>query len=384
MDESSSSSEEEDESISNASIEKEPSDLVQRATGNNARNENRAPDAGDNGVGRGQPESSPGPSRYVLLQELGEEIDLATSLVEQEANDLAIHLYNAHALKRRFYPVNPNTLDNLEPTQRKTTWTTLENPREWVPRRDWTTWPLPPDELPLEDDRYRAGQPTDGLDAWTIKHADEKDWKPSRDLEELLLEQFLKQKRLKLGNDPITVNQSTRRAGSSIPLATVPDEAALLIDDGVDSSSDSEMSGIGFMMDEDKAKRILQPAIRRILSQLDDLLLGLHKARPSQTGSLPNKKRKLSDNSEDSFTGATTDLSTEETEGFGSGTVGNRKKRGYKQVRCTDRDWSEVLGTAALIGWDADVVKTAARRCSELFGESMTFQTMVEESVQDQ
>lgn len=40
------------------------------------------------------------------------------------------------------------------------------------------------------------------------------------------------------------------------------------------------------------------------------------------------------------------------------------------------RDWSDVLGMAALKGWDPNVVKRAGKRCAELFDEEMGFRTV--------
>ncbi|RBQ82202.1 hypothetical protein VDGD_06100 [Verticillium dahliae] len=42
------------------------------------------------------------------------------------------------------------------------------------------------------------------------------------------------------------------------------------------------------------------------------------------------------------------------------------------------RDWRDVLGAAALAGFDADVVARAAQRCADLFGQSMELHTVVE------
>ncbi|KAH8669644.1 hypothetical protein BGZ60DRAFT_356602, partial [Tricladium varicosporioides] len=42
------------------------------------------------------------------------------------------------------------------------------------------------------------------------------------------------------------------------------------------------------------------------------------------------------------------------------------------------RDWSEVLGSAALVGISADAVARATQRCANLFGESMTMWSMPE------
>ena len=51
--------------------------------------------------------------------------------------------------------------------------------------------------------------------------------------------------------------------------------------------------------------------------------------------------------------------------------VSRRKKLGL-------RDWSEVLGSAALVGFEPDFVARVARRCANLFGEGMTMWTMNE------
>ncbi|EEY21279.1 conserved hypothetical protein [Verticillium alfalfae VaMs.102] len=42
------------------------------------------------------------------------------------------------------------------------------------------------------------------------------------------------------------------------------------------------------------------------------------------------------------------------------------------------RDWRDVLGAAALAGFDADVVARAAQRCADLFGQSMELHTVSE------
>ncbi|KAI9641042.1 hypothetical protein NHQ30_010470 [Ciborinia camelliae] len=42
------------------------------------------------------------------------------------------------------------------------------------------------------------------------------------------------------------------------------------------------------------------------------------------------------------------------------------------------RDWSEVLGSAALVGFSPDVIARATQRCAGLFGENMKMRTMVE------
>ena len=42
------------------------------------------------------------------------------------------------------------------------------------------------------------------------------------------------------------------------------------------------------------------------------------------------------------------------------------------------RDWSDVLGMAALTGWNTNTVARASERCARLFGENMMFRTFRE------
>lgn len=51
------------------------------------------------------------------------------------------------------------------------------------------------------------------------------------------------------------------------------------------------------------------------------------------------------------------------------------KRRGKKLL---PRDWSEVMGAAALVGFSPDVIARATQRCSNLFGEGMGMRTMTE------
>ncbi|TVY88334.1 hypothetical protein LAWI1_G004361, partial [Lachnellula willkommii] len=48
------------------------------------------------------------------------------------------------------------------------------------------------------------------------------------------------------------------------------------------------------------------------------------------------------------------------------------------------RDWSEVLGSAALVKFPPDIIARATQRCANLFGESMTMRTMIEAPFRDE
>ena len=49
-----------------------------------------------------------------------------------------------------------------------------------------------------------------------------------------------------------------------------------------------------------------------------------------------------------------------------------------RQKKLGLRDWSEVLGSAALVGFPPDVIVRATQRCADLFGEGMTMMTLPE------
>lgn len=55
-----------------------------------------------------------------------------------------------------------------------------------------------------------------------------------------------------------------------------------------------------------------------------------------------------------------------------------KRSQGIENVKLQLRDWSDVVGTAALAGWDPAIVQRASERCARLFGENMLFRTFHE------
>ncbi len=62
----------------------------------------------------------------------------------------------------------------------------------------------------------------------------------------------------------------------------------------------------------------------------------------------------------------------------GRTTGGGRDHRGNLLERWRSRDWSDVLGAAALNGFSPRVIDRAAQRCARLFGQEMSFHTLTE------
>jgi hypothetical protein len=58
--------------------------------------------------------------------------------------------------------------------------------------------------------------------------------------------------------------------------------------------------------------------------------------------------------------------------------VTEEEKEQARKRRIRPRDWSEVLGAAALVGFPPDVIARATQRCANLFEESMSMRSIVE------
>ncbi|MCJ1435939.1 hypothetical protein MMC27_005315 [Xylographa pallens] len=175
------------------------------------------------------------------------------------------------------------------------------------------------------------------------------------------------------------------------------------------------------MADEELASSILKPSIRHILSKLDTLLMGLHHARraslrvnddsasetqtdvdddPSYSQSslrsrsqpthspkrsIPQHRNSQSQSRAPSEA-ADSDMSTSSSKTSSrppakrarrSSSPSSKARRFRRQRdRMGLRDWSDVLGIAAMQGWDRAVIDAAAERCSALFEEGMDFRVV--------
>ncbi|KAI1652676.1 hypothetical protein F4813DRAFT_394485 [Daldinia decipiens] len=85
-------------------------------------------------------------------------------------------------------------------------------------------------------------------------------------------------------------------------------------------------------------------------------------------GRLARRKRKINKDSR----------SPSQASSASGGKHHNNQRPGHSRTRLGLRDWRDVLGAAALAGFPADAVDRAARRCADLFGQSMTLHTLAE------
>ncbi|KAJ4512542.1 hypothetical protein HRR83_007058 [Exophiala dermatitidis] len=156
------------------------------------------------------------------------------------------------------------------------------------------------------------------------------------------------------------------------------------------------------LADDEKARQYFLPSARHILSNLDKLLFGLHNARRAyaqKPQGKPRGRRLTSSRSRSRIfqdQPTTTDEEEEEDEDEDEERRGRRSRRSSsassvvsstsrsrtrprtRTDRLNPRDWSDVVGMAALTGWDAGIVERASERCARLFGENMLFRTFHE------
>lgn len=367
-----------------------------------------------------------------------EERRVAEALDQRRSQDLSIHLYNAYALKRKGEAVASQSKKRRKAKERANSAddddddaSDMEQSSGFVPPRGWTLWPLPPDQVPrdtytsISDDAAYAMAPDtrpsatleDCLIATTTRLAREK-W-TSRKWEPKSMDENTKAQHdqgvdtaggaatsSRFESDAAeTLETDDSESGSEVfesqrwdleqkPVSPKP---ATNADDRDETRSEADQRPTP-IADDDLARVLLLPATRHILSKYDSLLMGLHHARQAYATTLSSSNRSLR---------ATGDSEPEEIHDSSSSHISRRRKRKRKRsvsVRSTTseggdtstnissqgrrprrlrprlnpRDWSDVVGMAALTGWDPAIVQLASERCARLFGENMLFRTFFE------
>ncbi|TVY52413.1 hypothetical protein LCER1_G006887 [Lachnellula cervina] len=396
-----------------------------------------------------------------------QERELAASLDALRDRDLGVHLYNAHALKKRAVSgVRQEDEDAAEP---------------FVPPKSWTAWPLPSDDVPREEEPITGEDPNE---AYTFRRSEKE--RASGVLEDVLLGISLKSAKKKF----------EAREWASEDEKDVEDEDGN--EDGLVAPPEEEHGGENgepfikeqtpekpllhpvVSADDERSREILQPTIRHTISRLDDVLMALHHARKTcrryssvsapntgdeeessdeedEEGSAkrskgrPKKFENLTHRSRPEEVEQDVNMSAEILRAKKPGR-GRKPKQYPRHAGETDqqylvriarlqkkpipifsseetvtppivakppkkapvpkipaarksparsppphkdqilpkeadkrsqrnlalRDWSEVLGSAALVGFPPDVIARATQRCANIFGESMTMRTMIE------
>ncbi|RMZ14219.1 hypothetical protein D0862_02086 [Hortaea werneckii] len=305
-----------------------------------------------------------------------QERETAASLDQQRANDLGVHLYNAHALKSRNY--SPMRAAEIQPWKDKSHWLRRNEAGElpWHPDRNWTAWPLPANEVPRREEAF--GVPIEHLldDAETLRK--DESWVPSADLRDEIEALMLRKAKARFRSRHWAVHEEPH-------VPPNPPETTSGVDGGDDeagSDSHSEEGEAGVPTFKAETTRLPQyqqqhhysPAFLADDDQSGALL------RPTPRPRLSEKRGNVDNGShgQDSENDENYEASTSGDDEAQSVEKGRRRRSGQSKKELGLRDWSEVLGVAALTGWDQTVIDRTARRCAALFGEKMVMRLMPE------
>lgn len=330
-----------------------------------------------------------------------EERQNAQALETIRARDLAAHLYNAYALRVRAREIAKRTLKGKNADKLR------NEDQPFAPPKRWTAWPMPAREVPRADEALRREED----DVWTLRRPP--DMRPSAELEESLIAIMLKTAKEKFEErdwDEPEGGRSTsvlrRRKGVDIDHHESTDDERHYKSDP--ESADEVSLRPVTQADDEKSRQQLQPLTRRIISQVDQLLLSLHHTRKNDL-SLPVESSATEGQTD------TTDTDSQLSDASRSrrrvhvktkkSQSRSRKRRRISKIRVNDdsskfsasnvpsaadlqpsrhlakfglRDWSQVLGLASMVGLPSDAVMRAAKRCSDLFHEDMEFGTFKE------
>lgn len=290
---------------------------------------------------------------------------LAGSLDQLKAKDLAVHLYNAHHLKcKGKWP------DDGEARS-----------QGWKPSRYWTAWPLAPEIVPAVDDGHDwAG--ADFQEPCLIRHMQ---GSQSQELQDVLVARVLRKAKKR--------NSDLGRHDGEAPTELEPLDSTIY----AKQESMNDLKPV-IMRDDDVATDVLLPSVRHIMTQLDQLLMGLHYARDSYAYQSGLRRTRDLDSARPLTRGpqpkkscpSTTSLSENdpvrehssrpklERSRDRSRSPPRKNPRGRTRTHMTERDWGDVLGVASMTGWDSKTVSKAAHRCGTLFREGIKFRKLEE------
>ncbi|BCS24120.1 uncharacterized protein APUU_40564A [Aspergillus puulaauensis] len=361
--------------------------------------------------------------------------EIVESLDEIRARDLAAHLYNAHILQSQgvanLGSENVDQMDESESNDNELDNTNIPNMLE-----EWSAWPMSSDEVPRAGERLRRLED----DRWTFRM--KSDLRPSAELEECITALLLKTSKERFNSREWASPAAPDRKGGA---QSDTDGGVFGTEGDLKASQRSEGDGFStteweseqetarshlrpvVQLDDDESRRKLRPLARNVITQFEDLLMGLHRfhgapysddGRSNRSRSRGRKRARSSSLASDMSSvysrNTPTEASHTDTDGIRRRASSSRKRsvrapergysRGRKRIlrasqssqqsnahtesnsrpisRSNSRisngrsgltDWKDVAGIASMIGLPPAVLRRAARRFSALVGEDMEF-----------
>ncbi|KAJ5964375.1 uncharacterized protein N7479_004251 [Penicillium vulpinum] len=332
-----------------------------------------------------------------------DDIGAYNAMVTHRTRDLAAHLYNAHAFRRRA----------RDPARK-----TLEVPNSAPLRinKRWAAWPVHAARVPRPSEIIRKRMDAPGR--MQMQH----DSRPSAELEECITAFILKTSKETFQARELDFEEIEDNSGKKM------DDGDEVMEDELDKKEDDEEETVDarilrptVLLDDDQSLRQLRPLVRNVISQVDRLLFGLHcamkgrkyeedsgdeqwsesdeeddqtrESRKRRSRSRSRGRRSVRRGSQEqeisrrlNSTRTPTRLETEDenlpdvsqtraqSRESTTGISSNRHTKGRLKLR----DWSEVMGLASMMGLPDSAVMRASKRCADLFGEDMEFRIMPE------
>ena len=288
-------------------------------------------------------------SRRQYFRWIEAELELVRGLEQQYGDDLAVHLYGTHRLRRYLDHGNEGTAgggedgreedrgfsDELYGDNRRegedgergeasgddiddisnnplgrcgngrkdrTKSGKRTKPKPFPPRR-WSAWPLPPELVPSVDERFGVpGDDPDGLDAWTARGP--RAGSPQSVLAEVLTAVVLRKAKEKLRaeqhqaavSNEIKANNSRSRGEGDNEESQLSHTQSKRDSKLTLGLRKSDVTHLVMKADDEQSIEILQPKIDSLLTDFDGLLLALVKSQrrrpePSNKSKLKRRKR---------------------------------------------------------------------------------------------
>ncbi|KAJ5280762.1 hypothetical protein N7478_006134 [Penicillium angulare] len=334
---------------------------------------------------------------YHYRYAIANEVSVLDSLMTTRARDLAGHLYDSFASRQQRNQIQ-GEFGNAEDSNDEEITT--------VPKK-WISWPMPADSVPREDEPIRSR--LDGLDNYRLQP----DMRPSAELEEWIMAAIMKTAKERfLAREWEGVNLESIKKEES------PDPDAMVVD-GHEEDEDPKWNlperpfrEPVVQTDDDLSRSQLRPLSRTVISQLDQILMGLHQALKHRANhhyssdesatededeeSVPPEKEKgrkqyesrgrkrnretkkpetsSPDRARSSRSSSDTDIEANDTL---ENTELTEDAHGRVPLALSERlplrDWSEVMGIAAIMGLPSNAVQRASKRCADIFEQDMTF-----------
>jgi len=246
---------------------------------------------------------------------------------------------------------------------------------------EFSSWPLPPHMVPDIDEQIGRPRSTSGPDLSLAMRIGDATNTIQQSLMAYGVQCAKKRKRIAMAKTSSLTKANiipTREAQapcnsddrSSGETAAVDERVSIDADDLGTQEGETAV----FPLDDDRCQSMLENSSQSIFLVLDKLLLSLHHSRDRHYNNRHSRRSGTDARNPFSKTGEPNDNSDLEPHPHSS-TDQKKLKRPYQFRRLRPRDWSEVLGAATLMGWDSEVIQRAAKRCSVLFGEDMSFAT---------